>query len=219
MFNYDLLDSGLAASARDSHLLVCSMFVLQSCKGFDKGTFHMWCCTKRQCNIQYTEQAIADLGYPMDAGLEFLTCHELEPSGTEQDVGSSSGSSRSYLVVPLVAAALAVATLLTVALLVLWRHRRAQHANRMKADEMQMQIGKYMQQLEKHREKSRNEQAELQKVKMQYKMLEMDLLANTASGKTTSAKGVSSEEKVTEATVRTQLNFLWPCSFLLDQVK
>ena len=70
---------------------------------------------------------------------------------------------------------------------------------------MQMQIGKYMQQLEKHREKSRNEQAELQKVKMQYKMLEMDLLANTASGKTaTSAKGLASaEEKIaTDATVR-----------------
>lgn len=162
----------------------------------------MWCCTKRQCNIQYTEQAIEDLGYPMEDNLELLTCHELQPSSTEENVSSSSGNSRSELVVPLVAASLAIATLLTVALLVLWRHRRGQRANRMKADEMQMQIGKYMQQLEKHREKSRNEQAELQKVKMQYKMLEMDLLANTASGKTTSAKGAASEEKVnTDATV------------------
>lgn len=49
---------------------------------------------------------------------------------------------------------------------------------------VQIQLGKYEQQLERHREKSRNEKAELEKVKMQYKMLEMDLLANTASGQT-----------------------------------
>lgn len=181
------------------------MFVLQSCKGFQTDAFHMRCCTKTQCNIQYTEQAIEDLGYPMEDALELLTCHEMLPSDSEEDVSSGSSSRGSSLVVPLVATGLAVATILTVALLVLWRHRRAQRANRMKADEMQMQIGKYMQQLEKHREKSRNEQAELQKVKMQYKMLEMDLLANTASGKTaTSAKGLASaEEKIaTDATVR-----------------
>jgi TolA-binding protein len=178
------------------------MFILQSCQGFVPG-FHMWCCTKRQCNIQYTDQAIEDLGYPMEDNLELLTCHELQPSATAPTDSSSSSSNRSDLVVPLVASSLAVATLLAVAVLVLWRHRRAQRANRMKADEMQMQIGKYMQQLEKHREKSRNEQAELQKVKMQYKMLEMDLLANTASGKTAaSAKAASEDKTATEATVR-----------------
>jgi uncharacterized membrane-anchored protein YhcB (DUF1043 family) len=180
------------------------MFAVQSCKGFSPNTYHMWCCTKRQCNIHYTEQAVQDLGFSLPFAMEFLTCHELQPSDTKESVGSSNWKSRSRLVIPLVATGLVITFILGVALFLLWRHRRAQRANRMKADEMQMQIGKYVQQLEKHREKSRNEQAELQKVKMQYKMLEMDLLANTNSGKTVSAKGVqSNEDKLhSETTVR-----------------
>jgi hypothetical protein len=181
--------------------VVCSMFVLQSCKGFQPNSFHMWCCTKRQCNIQYTQQAIEDLGYPMDEDLEFLTCHGMQDE-TTSDQPSSGKSTRSAILFPLIGSGLAVVAILAIVLLVLWRHKRQQRANRMKADEMQMQIGKYMQQLEKHREKSRNEQAELQKVKMQYKMLEMDLLANTASGKTASAKAPSDRAQLADAAVR-----------------
>lgn len=59
----------------------CSMFLLESCKGFLHNTFHLWCCTQRQCNLQYTEKAIADLGYPMPDALEILTCHERLHSG------------------------------------------------------------------------------------------------------------------------------------------
>nr|BAV58352.1 hypothetical protein [Ulva partita] len=169
-----------------------SMLVLQSCDGYIPNTYHMWCCTKRQCNILYTQQAIEDLGYDTIDNLEYITCHALEPSeegGADGD-GSATGVSRD-VTVPLIASSVALVTLLSLALFVLWRHRRFQRLNRHKEEEMQMQIGNYEQELEHHRERSKNEQAELQKVKMQYKMLEMDLLANTAGSGDKPPSGVA----------------------------
>lgn len=157
------------------------MLVLRSCEGYIPNSYHMWCCTKRQCNILYTQQAIEDLGYDTIDDLEYITCHALEPSekSAASDGGAAAGVSRD-VTIPLIASSVALVTLLSLALFVLWRHRRFQRLNRHKEEEMQMQIGNYEQELEHHRERSKNEQAELQKVKMQYKMLEMDLLANTA---------------------------------------
>jgi hypothetical protein len=161
--------------------ILCSLFALRSCEGFEDGTFHMWCCTKRQCNIQYTQQAVEDLGYPLQTDLELLTCHELYPQHQKESELARKGSSTlEQITIPLIASAVALVTLLAVAFCVLWRHKRQQRLARLKEEEMQIQIGNYEQQLEHHRERSKNEQAELQKVKMQYKMLEMDLLANTA---------------------------------------
>lgn len=34
----------------------------------------MWCCTRRQCNILYTQQAIEDLGYDTIDTLNFIQC-------------------------------------------------------------------------------------------------------------------------------------------------
>eukprot|EP00892_Ulva_mutabilis_P008873 jgi/Ulvmu1/6358/UM029_0066.1 len=169
-----------------------SMLVLRSCKGYVPDTYHMWCCTKRQCNILYTQQAIEDLGYDTIDDLEYITCHALEPSedGTPTDGGAGTGVSRD-VTIPLAASSVALVTLLSLALFVLWRHRRFQRLNRHKEEEMQMQIGNYEQELEHHRERSKNEQAELQKVKMQYKMLEMDLLANTAGSGDKPPSGVA----------------------------
>lgn len=175
-----------AVTTKDVHVqptvaVLCSIFVLESCSGYTPNIYHMWCCTKRQCNILYTQQAIEDLGYDTIDNLEFITCHALEPSeeaGT--DGGRATAGVNRDVTVPLIASSVALVTLLSLALFVLWRHRRFQRLNRHKEEEMQMQIGNYEQELEHHRERSKNEQAELQKVKMQYKMLEMDLLANTA---------------------------------------
>jgi hypothetical protein len=61
----------------------CSMFVLQSCKGFNPSSFHMWCCTRRQCNLQYTQQALEDLGYQVKEDMKFLTCYETLGQHTE----------------------------------------------------------------------------------------------------------------------------------------
>lgn len=69
---------------------VCSILVLQSCKGFTPDIYHMWCCTKNQCNILYTKQAIEDLGYdPMD-DLQFLQCFSSEQSGAPHEDGGGS---------------------------------------------------------------------------------------------------------------------------------
>ena len=111
------------------------MFALGSCEGFQDSAFHMWCCTSWQCNIQYTEQALKDLGYPIDGNLEFLTCNDLEQNSTHGlDEGSSvdspspsnSSSGRfsvNYnIVVPLLTAACGGALVLLVVLVA----RRAQ---------------------------------------------------------------------------------------------
>ena len=53
---------------------MCSVLALESCKGYIPNTYHMWCCTARQCNILYTQQAIEDLGYDTIDVLEYITC-------------------------------------------------------------------------------------------------------------------------------------------------
>ena len=45
----------------------------------------MWCCTARQCNILYTQQAIEDLGYDTIDPLDYISCVEKQSA----DVGSS----------------------------------------------------------------------------------------------------------------------------------
>lgn len=58
---------------------------------------------------------------------------------------------------------------------------------------MQRQMSTYQAQLEREKEQSKNEKAELAKMRAQYKMLAMDLLANTgASGE---RKGRTSERE------------------------
>lgn len=67
--------------------------MLQSCKGFKPDTYHMWCCTKRKCNILYTQQAVVDLGYDFIDELQFLQCFSSEQGG-----GPGSGMPPSALV-------------------------------------------------------------------------------------------------------------------------
>lgn len=88
------------------------MFALESCEGFVP-MWHMWCCTKRQCNIQYTEQTIEDLGYPIREALEILTCHQLTPSGTcEHNVYHNSFASYSKFDIKIPLLAVAAVTLI-----------------------------------------------------------------------------------------------------------
>jgi hypothetical protein len=110
------------------------MFALQSCKGFSPNTYHIRCCTNRHCDIQYSEKEINDLGYSLPFALEFLTCHELQPSITNSSVQGSTGSPRTSLLGPLLAAGLAAA--IALASVLLWRHQRARQRNSMKADEL-----------------------------------------------------------------------------------
>ena len=70
--------------------------MLQSCKGFKPDTYHMWCCTKRQCNILYTKQAIADLGYDPIDELQLFQCFSSERSaGMPQSALPASGAAAS----------------------------------------------------------------------------------------------------------------------------
>lgn len=56
--------------------VLCSVLVLKSCEGYIPNTYHMWCCTQRQCNILYTQQAIEDLGYDTIDDLEYIRCYD-----------------------------------------------------------------------------------------------------------------------------------------------
>eukprot|EP00892_Ulva_mutabilis_P007870 jgi/Ulvmu1/5455/UM226_0003.1 len=60
-----------------------SVLVLKSCDGYIPNTYHMWCCTARQCNILYTQQAIEDLGYDSIDDLEYIACYSKEASGSQ----------------------------------------------------------------------------------------------------------------------------------------
>lgn len=56
------------------------MLVFKSCDGFFADTFHMLCCTAGQCDIQYSKDALTNLGYAdIAAELGVLTCHDTAP--------------------------------------------------------------------------------------------------------------------------------------------
>jgi hypothetical protein len=145
------------------------MFALQSCQGFSPNTYHMWCCTKRQCNIHYTEQAVQDLGFSLPFAMEFLTCHDMNfiPSPP-----ASSESGRTKLLVPLLALGLAAA--ISLALVLLWRQRNACQGEKMKGDELQKVQS--IHEPEMHRQRMQNGQAE---VEFSRQKRQMDLQAKT----------------------------------------
>jgi hypothetical protein len=58
------------------------MLLMKSCKGFLENSFHMLCCNGQKCGKLYTQSAVEDLGYELKRGLEYMTCHDSEPSGT-----------------------------------------------------------------------------------------------------------------------------------------
>ena len=62
--------------AEVSAACVCSILALESCDGYIPNSYHTWCCTARQCNILYTQQALKDLGYPVGDDLEYISCVE-----------------------------------------------------------------------------------------------------------------------------------------------
>ena len=109
--------------------------------------------------------------------LDALSCFSSRDEG-----GDAGGGSNRFekIVVPILAAGAAVVLLLIFLLIMLFRHRRHQQASAEKEAAMQQQMSDYQAQLEKEKEVSKNEKAELQKMRQQYRMLAMDLLANTA---------------------------------------
>jgi hypothetical protein len=56
------------------------MLALQSCKGSKPNTCQGWCCTKRQCSIQYTVKEIYDLGFSSPLNLKINTSNQLQLS-------------------------------------------------------------------------------------------------------------------------------------------
>jgi hypothetical protein len=132
--------------------LVCSMFALQSCKGFTPNTYHFWCCSKHRCKIEYTEAEFNRLGFTLPFRLEPLSCHELQPSTTDSSGQGSSASPRTKLLAPLLASSFAAA--MALASVLLWRHQRASQGHNVNADELR--TGKSIQELEMHRRRSKN---------------------------------------------------------------
>ena len=55
-------------------MLLCSMFVLDSCEGFEHDSFHVYCCLQRSC-LTYTQAAYASLGNALEGELDLLSCH------------------------------------------------------------------------------------------------------------------------------------------------
>jgi hypothetical protein len=93
----------------------------------------MWCCTARQCNIHYTEQAVQDLGFSLPFSMEFLTCHELQHQSPKSSGQASTISRPKAIMVPLLtllAFALVAATAFL--LRILWRLRRDHRDGNMK---------------------------------------------------------------------------------------
>jgi hypothetical protein len=167
------------------------MFAVQTCEGFSPQTYHMWCCTARQCNLHYTEEAVQDLGFSLPFSLEFLTCHELQHRSPKSGGKTSTSSQRSGFILPLLAVlAFCFLAMIGLALLMLWRKRRARR------DE---NITEVKQQIELHFMQGGipgNEQEELAPVKRPPKMLQMDLLATSDSWKTVSVEGTVSNGAV-----------------------
>jgi hypothetical protein len=177
------------------------MFAVQTCEGFSPQTYHMWCCTARQCNIHYTEQAVQDLGLSLPFSLEFLTCHELQHRSPKSSGRPSTSSRRSGLILPLLAvSAFCFLAIIGLALGMLWRKRRARRDENI--SEVKQQIEMHFMQGGMHR----NEQAELAQVRRPSKMLQMDLLASSDSWKTVSVEGTVSNgavpRLVSQVTVR-----------------
>jgi hypothetical protein len=165
------------------------MFALQSCKGFSPNTYHMWCCTRRQCNIEYTEQAVKDLGFSLPFAMEVLTCHELQPSTGKSTGQRSSGFGRAKLLVLLLASGLATATVLV--LVLLGRQLKVCQGNRMIEDGLQkeqsIQVPKIQQ------ERSHNRKA---MVVLPHERREIDLQAQAESSITVSVDSIPNGKMV-----------------------
>jgi hypothetical protein len=160
------------------------MFALQSCRGFSPNTYHMWCCTKNQCNIHYTEKAVQDLGFTLPFALEHLTCHELQPSTKKSSGQAASASSRTKLLVLLLASGLAAAA--TLVLVLLWWHIKSGKGNTTDADELQKERSIHEHQM--IRESSQNGQ---EVVESPHRSNQMDLRAQTENVITVSDERLS----------------------------
>ena len=162
--------------------LFCSILALQSCKGFSgpeagADAINLWCCQSDGCATWNKEEVDAmNQTLAVTGPFEALTCFGADgvASGSVTTAGSSS-----RVVIASVVSVAAFVALLLLAAIVVWRHRKLQQRAREREAEMKRQMSNYQQQLEKEKEHSKNEKAELQKMKAQYKMLAMDLLANT----------------------------------------
>ena len=60
----------------------------------------MWCCTARQCNILYTQQALRDLGFADIGDLEYMQCYAAEPSPGPLPPGAAAPSQTGPDLVP-----------------------------------------------------------------------------------------------------------------------
>ena len=57
-------------------MVLCSMFVLDSCEGFEHDSFHVYCCLSRTC-LTYTQDAYSSLGNDLEGDLDMVSCHAL----------------------------------------------------------------------------------------------------------------------------------------------
>jgi hypothetical protein len=163
------------------------MFALQSCKGFSPNTYHFWCCTKRQCNIHYTEEDVKDLGFTLPFAMEYLTCHALKSSGQ-----GLSDSNHTKLMVLFLASGLAATA--TLALVLLWWQSKVCQGNAISTDELHKETS--IQEHQVNGNRSQNRQAEVVKP---HRSSQMDLQAQTESSiivsgdRTSHGKNVSSK--------------------------
>jgi hypothetical protein len=181
----------------------------------------MSCCTKRACNIHYTKEALQDLGYFPASKLEYLTCHELQPQGPEASGQPSNISRRSGLMVPLLAVlAFGFVASTALALVMLWRNRKAHRNDNI--NEVKQQIEMHPPRVEMHG----NEQEDVAHVERQPRtprMLQMDLLATSDSWRTVSVEGAMSNGAVpvlpNQVTVRLAQNTCPFFSILAEKCK
>jgi hypothetical protein len=164
---------------------MCRVFVFKSCKGFEPDS-HLFCCQMNTCKV-YRLIEVQDFGIELDL-LEPLVCYGVEEPNSKQE---KKGSKKKQITITVVVSAAALVVLLLFALCALHRHGKAHRVALEKEAAMRRQMSTYQAQLEREKEQSKNEKAELAKMRAQYKMLAMDLLANTgASGE---KKGKTSE--------------------------
>ena len=166
----------------------CRVLLLKSCEGFEQPErsdeqIELYCCLLRDC-VSYRQQQVIQLGFPVGQ-LDPIQCYGAE------DPEPGSGDRKERITIAVLASAAAFVLILLFVLLALHRHRKGQRVALEKEEAMRRQMSTYQEQLEREKEQSKNEKAELQKMRAQYKMLAMDLLANTGAsdGKKSSDRG------------------------------
>jgi hypothetical protein len=171
------------------------MFALKSCKGFSPYTYHVTCCAKHSCDVHYTEQAVQDLGFSLPYAMEFLTCHELQPSTANSRGQASSGSRRTKLLVLLLASGLAAAA--TLVLVLLWWQLNAFQGRSMRKEEFHKE--KSIQELEIQPKSGQNGKAV---VVCSHGRRQMDLQAQLDSSNTVSDSNLNGEDVPDKLMVR-----------------